>query len=67
MAKHAGLIVIALSSSKNIETVKKLGADHVIDYTSEVKYLFNLLFKDIEKRVKEITNNYGADFWFDVV
>ena len=36
LAKLAGLQVITTCSAKNAEYVRKLGADHVIDYTSEV-------------------------------
>jgi len=57
LAKLAGLTVITTCSSKNIDHVKKLGADHVIDYTKE----------DIVARTKEITNGRGVDFWLDMV
>ncbi len=36
LAKLHGLTVIATSSSKSFDLVKKFGADHVIDYSSEV-------------------------------
>lgn len=36
-AKLAGLKVIATCSEKNVDFVKKLGADYVIDYTKEVR------------------------------
>jgi NADPH2:quinone reductase len=36
LAKLAGLQVITTCSAKNHDYVKGLGADHVIDYTTEV-------------------------------
>jgi len=57
LAKLAGANVITTCSAKNFEFVRKLGADHVIDYTKE----------DVKARVMEITNNRGVDVWVDVI
>jgi NADPH:quinone reductase-like Zn-dependent oxidoreductase len=35
VAKHLGAVVTAICSPENIELVRSLGADHVIDYTTE--------------------------------
>jgi len=57
LAKLHGLTVITTTSSKNVEYVKKLGADHIIDYSKE----------DIAARVKELTHGRGVDIWLDVL
>jgi len=57
LAKLSGLTVIGTCSSKNASYVKKLGADHVIDYNTE----------DIMGRVKELTNGRGIDIWIDML
>lgn len=36
LAKALGLYVVALAGPKNLEFVKSLGADEVVDYTTEV-------------------------------
>jgi len=56
-AKLAGLKVIGTCSGKSKDFVLSLGADHVIDYTTE----------NIPQRVKEITNGVGAEGWIDLV
>eukprot|EP01121_Diplochlamys_sp_Union-15-3_P010381 TRINITY_DN2905_c0_g1_i7.p1 TRINITY_DN2905_c0_g1~~TRINITY_DN2905_c0_g1_i7.p1 ORF type:complete len:183 (-),score=29.35 TRINITY_DN2905_c0_g1_i7:43-591(-) len=55
VAKHFGLKVFTTCSTKNIDYVKKLGADYVIDYTKD----------DIISKVKELTNGVGLDYWCD--
>jgi hypothetical protein len=44
-AKSLGAIVYTVTSGKNIELVKSLGADEVIDYTKEK---FNKIIKDLD-------------------
>jgi len=58
MCHHHGLKVIATTSTKNIDLVKKLGASHVIDYTK---------CKDIAAEVKEHTGGEGVDLAIDCV
>jgi len=58
MAHHHGLKVIATTSTKNVDAVKKLGCNHVIDYTKS---------KDIAAEVKEHNGGEGVDLALDCV
>lgn len=55
-AKYAGANVITTCSKKNFDYVKKLGADHIIDYTQE----------DFREAVRKIAKD-GVDIAFDTV
>lgn len=55
MAAWAGARVIAVCSGSNAEYVKKLGADHVIDYTKQ----------DTAEAVLKVTEGKGADVALD--
>jgi NADPH2:quinone reductase len=57
MIKHIGAKVIATCSTTKVDLVKRIGADEVIDYTTE----------DFVKRVEEITNGEGVPAVFDSV
>jgi len=57
LAKLAGAEVITTCSAKNFDIVKKLGADHCIDYTKD----------DVKAKVMEFTKNRGVDFWLDMI
>ncbi|MBF0292066.1 MAG: NADP-dependent oxidoreductase [Nitrospinae bacterium] len=57
MTAWSGANVIAVCSSSNTEYVKKLGANHVVDYTKQ----------DIAKAVLDITKGKGADMALDTV
>lgn len=51
LAKIAGKTVISTASARNHEYVRSLGADHVIDYSTE----------DVKEKVMELTNGRGVD------
>jgi NADPH:quinone reductase-like Zn-dependent oxidoreductase len=57
MAVWSGARVIAVCSGSNAEYVKKLGANHVIDYTQQ----------DVAEAVLAITKGKGADVALDTV
>lgn len=59
LAKYMGAIVTAVCSSENVEMVKSIGADHVIDYRKtdilSISENFDVLVETVGKtRVKEI-------------
>ena len=68
LAKHFGAEVTGVCSSKNVELVKKLGADHVIDYTqidfTENGQTYDLIYDTIGKssfaKCKKILTQDGA-------
>ncbi|WP_054953464.1 zinc-binding dehydrogenase [Flaviflexus massiliensis] len=57
LAKKMGAKVITTCSEANIERVRKLGADEVINYRTE----------NVVERVKELTNSRGVDAVIDTV
>jgi NADPH2:quinone reductase len=57
LAKLQGATVITTCSSANAAYVKKLGADHVIDYRDE----------DVSERLLELTKGRGVDAIVDVL
>ena len=58
LAKHLGAKVTTTTSTKNIELVKKLGADKVIDYTKE-SYL------DEENKFDVVFDTLGGNHTLD--
>ncbi len=67
LLKHLGAKVTAVCNTKNIELVKSLGADHVIDYTSQdftktdkkYDFIFDAVGKSSFDKCKPILNNKG--------
>lgn len=58
LGKQMGAVVIAAASSDaKLELVRKLGADHVVNYTTE----------DLRERIKAITGGKGVDVVYDPV
>ncbi|WP_263080463.1 zinc-dependent alcohol dehydrogenase family protein [Endozoicomonas sp. Mp262] len=57
LAKYLGATVYSTASTQNLDTVKQLGADHVIDYKQE----------SVANYVKKYTDDMGFDAVFDTV
>lgn len=57
LSRHLDLNVITTCSAANFSVVKKLGADHSIDYRNE----------DVTARVKEITDDRGVDIAINTI
>jgi NADPH2:quinone reductase len=58
LGKQMGAVVIAAASSDaKLELAKKLGADHVVNYSTQ----------DLRERLKEITRGQGVDVVYDPV
>jgi NADPH2:quinone reductase len=58
LGKQMGAVVIAAASSDaKLELLRKLGADHVVNYTTE----------DLRERIKAITGGKGVDVVYDPV
>ena len=57
IARNMGVEIMATCSKKNFDHVRKLGADHIIDYNTE----------DVTKRVLDITAGRGADIAINTV
>jgi NADPH:quinone reductase-like Zn-dependent oxidoreductase len=59
IAKAMGAEVTAVCSTRNVELVRSLGADHVVDYTKE-------LFYEKSERYDLILDNVGNHSYFDL-
>jgi NADPH:quinone reductase-like Zn-dependent oxidoreductase len=59
IAKAMGAEVTGVCSTRNVELVRSLGADHVIDYTEE-------LFYEKSERYDVILDNVGNHSYFDL-
>jgi NADPH2:quinone reductase len=58
LGKQMGAVVIAAASSDaKLELLRRLGADHVVNYTTE----------DLRERIKAITGGKGVDVVYDPV
>lgn len=57
IARELGLEIMATCSKRNFDHVRKLGADHLIDYNTE----------DVTQRVLDITGGRGADIAINTV
>jgi len=69
LAKNSGYEVITTASSKNFDTVKKLGADHVFDYTHKdvvEEILSALKGKKLAGVIDCINTNGAFQLCFDV-
>lgn len=65
IAKTRGAEVIAICSSRNIELVKGLGADHVIDYT--IPNALEEFVKDNKETVDIIFDAVGGDRYYNAL
>lgn len=65
LAKHYGAIVTAVSSRKNHDVLEKIGADHLIDYTTtditQITKKFDVVFDAVGKVSKSKTKNLLND------
>ncbi|WP_010229019.1 NADP-dependent oxidoreductase [Gillisia marina] len=57
-AKEKGAIVYTTTSTKNVDWVKALGADRVIDYTNED-------YKEVANNLDIVFDTLGGDYTFD--
>lgn len=67
LAKHFGLEVTAVCSTKNVQFVKSLGADDVVDYaqqdftklTRKFDYIYDAVWKSSYSKTKHLLNPQG--------